>query len=359
MKVLGLFIELGSDGGVQRFGRHMALALSRFCRDRKYELELLSFVDAGTGYFDIAGERVEYLGCSRNRLLLQLRILKSGARFAYVNHAFIAPVLHAKNLVGGNIRYGVHIHGTEAWSPLNWARRRTLCAASFVTATSKHTGEEAVRIQGIKSRTVTVLYPPLDPCVNSGISTPPASRPYILTVSRMGEDYAGKRVDLAIKAFAGLAREFPEWQYVIVGSGMALPIYKKLVDSLGMKDRIAFAGRVSDEELMSYYRHCKFFLLPSKQEGLGIVFLEAMYHGRPAIGAPVGGTPEVVQNNVTGILADPDKNGELKDAMRRMMSDEDLRLKFGEAGRELVQAEFSYDAFEQRFHSLLAKEIGS
>jgi phosphatidyl-myo-inositol dimannoside synthase len=89
----------------------------------------------------------------------------------------------------------------------------------------------------------------------------------------------------------------------VMGQGDDLPRLRQLADDLGLPGAVEFLGFVSDEELQAQLRQCALFALPSKKEGFGLVFLEAMAQGRPCLGAQAGGIPEVLTPE-TGILVE-------------------------------------------------------
>jgi len=108
------------------------------------------------------------------------------------------------------------------------------------------------------------------------------------------------------------------------------------VKELGLEDRVRFAGRVSEEELNATYVGADLFVLPSEHdstafEGLGLVYLEAMAYGVPAIGCLESGATDVIQDGVNGLLVPPGDAEKLAAAIQRVLSDEALWKKMSEA----------------------------
>ena len=110
-----------------------------------------------------------------------------------------------------------------------------------------------------------------------------------------------------------------------------------------------------DELLPSYYNNSDVFVLPSLKEGFGIVFLEAMYYAKPCVGVRAGGIPEVVEDGKTGYLALPNNPQALADSITRLMSDNDLRDRMGQAAKERLDHEFSSAAFKRRLESAICQ----
>ena len=111
----------------------------------------------------------------------------------------------------------------------------------------------------------------------------------ILTVARLDARERYKGVDQLIEAMPAVLQTVPAARLRIVGTGSDLPRLKELAARLGVADSVEFAGFVDDEHLRAAYRDCALFALTSSGEGFGIVFLEAMAHGKPCLGARAGG----------------------------------------------------------------------
>jgi phosphatidyl-myo-inositol dimannoside synthase len=167
----------------------------------------------------------------------------------------------------------------------------------------------------------------------------------ILTVARL-VPRKGHRA--ALEAFAEVSREFPDAHYVIVGTGPEAERLKQLARDRGLEASVTFAGFVPAEKLPEFYGFCDLMLLANREEadgdveGFGIVFLEANAAGKPVIGGRTGGAVEAVQDEVTGLLVDPDDPGRLTAALRRLLSNAELRERLGRAGLQRVNLEFNW-----------------
>jgi phosphatidylinositol alpha-1,6-mannosyltransferase len=147
----------------------------------------------------------------------------------------------------------------------------------------------------------------------------------------------------------------PETVYMIVGDGDDRERLEELAKKNGMSGRVIFTGVVSDEELIGFYKRCDVFLMPSRQEGFGIVFLEAMAFEKPVIGGNHGGTPEVIVDNETGFLVEHGDVDALADRIIRLLLDEELCQRMGRAGRRRVEENYTFDPFRQRLISFLSR----
>jgi phosphatidylinositol alpha-1,6-mannosyltransferase len=128
---------------------------------------------------------------------------------------------------------------------------------------------------------------------------------------------------------------------------------QQLTAELGLGDRVRFAGGLHDLERDRELSSCDVFALPSSSEGFGIVYLEAMAHGKPCLAARAGGAPEAVLDGETGILVEPTVEA-VREAVLRMGASA-LRQRFSAAGRQRVATQFTYDAFRQHAFSLFER----
>jgi glycosyltransferase involved in cell wall biosynthesis len=101
---------------------------------------------------------------------------------------------------------------------------------------------------------------------------------------------------------------------------------------------VEFLGTVSRRELAERYRRAAVFCLPSRQEGFGIVFLEAMAHAKPIVAARAAAVPETVADGEVGILADPNDPDAFAQGLAALLTDQGLRRQMGDAGRRRVEA---------------------
>lgn len=167
-------------------------------------------------------------------------------------------------------------------------------------------------------------------------ATPAATRPTFLFVGRL-VPYKG--VDVLLKALPGL-----DANVVIIGNGPLRHSLERLARDLGITDRVRFAGEVSGDELLEWYQACDALVLPSvtRQEAFGMVQLEAMLYGLPVISTELGtGVSWVNQHQRTGLVVWPGDVGELRQALQRLIGDQELRHRFGAAGKTRVLSHFT------------------
>ncbi len=149
-----------------------------------------------------------------------------------------------------------------------------------------------------------------------------------------------KGYEFLLEAVEKVRKVVPDIFCFIVGEGDHA--YTKKLESMvkakGLESSIVFAG--FQKNVLNYIAAFNVFVLPSLMEGLGIVLLEAMAMRKPIIASRVGGTPEVVENGVTGILVPPGDSGLLADEIFKLIQDPQTQVMMGDAGKKRLQSHF-------------------
>lgn len=211
--------------------------------------------------------------------------------------------------------------------------------AHVVVSTSRYSRDRIVESYGIPAAKV-VLIPELidlDGWRADHEATPAdeAAPPAVLTVAHM---YPRKNIPVLLQAYACLRAQGIAFQGWIVGDGPCRRDWERRRDELGLQGEVVFLGTVSRTELASRYRRAAVFCLPSRQEGFGIVFLEAMVNGKPIVAARAAAVPETVIHGEVGLLADPSEPTAFAHGLAVLLADAGLRRRMGEAGRRRVEA---------------------
>jgi glycosyltransferase involved in cell wall biosynthesis len=152
-----------------------------------------------------------------------------------------------------------------------------------------------------------------------------------------------KGLTYLIEAAQQIVKTHPNTQFAIVGEG---PLKGQLINKLTaakLLNNFVFMGGLTDDELSAMYGCSDVFVLPSIQEGQGIVLLEALASGKPVVTFDIGGVNEVVINGETGLLASNRSSDELAEALLRLLGNSELRKKMGLAGRRFVEGNFTWD----------------
>lgn len=241
-------------------------------------------------------------------------------------------------------------------------RRRALRRSDLIIAISEFAAQETQRVLGEGVQPVVCplgLQPEYEEWARdaSGIPEAMRNRRCVLIVGRMAGPERDKGHESLIRAFTTVARCFPDALLVIVGRGADKTRLTHLVNQLGLDSNIHFAGYVPDRQLPAYYEAAQVFAMPSYAEGFGLVYLEAMFHGRPCIAGNQDAAREVVLDQETGLLVQPGNVQDLEGALIRLLSDPETAARFGAAGRRRWEQHFTFARFAERLSKLLSPMI--
>lgn len=309
------------------------------------DCELLSLIRNGQPQPDLADKIRFGSALARGELLRQ-------HRWVFFTHL---GLLRALAPVPRRLRapYAVFLHGVEAWEKLaagdldlvNGARVRI--ANSVFTAT--------------RARGANPALGPVDVCplaLLPGPIPPPGqlaagATKRVLVVGRMDAAERYKGHEWLIDAWPAIVAAAPSAELLIVGDGDDRPRLQAHARSSPAAALIRFTGFVDEVQLAQQYADAAVFAMPSRGEGFGLVYLEAMSHGLPCIGTRDDAAGEVIVDGETGLLVEPARPDSLVEAIRALLSDEDLRLRLGAAGRVRVQRDFTFETFRRRLIGVL------
>ncbi len=160
----------------------------------------------------------------------------------------------------------------------------------------------------------------------------------ILTVGRLTEQ---KNTGVLIDALAILQEEKTPFHAVIVGDGPQRSEIERRISEKGLPDRVTLKMPGGRNELAREFASCGIFVLPSIREGLGLVLVEALLMKRPVAASRNGGTTEIVEDGVTGLLFDPHDPRDLAEKLSRLLRDRNLAEELASRGYEQVRSRFS------------------
>jgi teichuronic acid biosynthesis glycosyltransferase TuaC len=162
-------------------------------------------------------------------------------------------------------------------------------------------------------------------------------------ITGLGNLYPTKGFDLLIEAFSILRGEFDDLQGLIVGGGTERTALESLIQRHALEGRVELVGAKPPEEAMGYLAACDLFCLPSWSEGFGIVYLEAMAHGKPVIAVEGQGCAELIERHQTGLLVPPRNAEAVAGAIRHLLNHREEARTMGQRGHDLVHQHYSWD----------------
>jgi phosphatidyl-myo-inositol dimannoside synthase len=363
--LIGLFPELDAPGGIQRAGRHLALVMSEYAASHKMEYRFLSLNDSQELHrMHVADKEFVFTGADRGKARFVANALRAARRrpkLVLAAHPNLAPIIRGMRLLAPRMKSIVCAHGVEVWEPLPARRRNALRKASLVLSPSRATADHLTSLQGVATDQIRVLPWALDPdfaVKNSATASAqlPESFPRSRTILCVGRWLATERykgMDTLILAMPRLLLRWPDVQLAIVGSGDDRAWLENIARDSGVQRHVHFSSGLSYEQLSACYQAAEIFALPSRGEGFGFVYLEAMAHGKPVIGGAHGGAPEVIVDGVTGYVVQHGDPVQLATSLDALLADPEQARKMGEAGRQRVEKEFRFNVFAKSFKRIL------
>jgi glycosyltransferase involved in cell wall biosynthesis len=266
------------------------------------------------------------------------------------------------------IPYWTVTHGVEAWNITNPLLKRALQEADLILSVSNYTRERLLKEQNLDSDRIVILPNTFDP-EQFKIAPKPnyllekyhllPDQPIILTVARLAALERYKGYDQIIQVFPKIKTVIPDIHYILVGKGADRTRLKKLIIDLNLEDNITLTGFIADEELNNYYNLCDVFAMPSKKEGFGIVYLEALACGKPVLGGNQDGAIDALCNGELGALVDPDNLDEITETLIEILRGNypNQIMYQPEALRQKVIETFGFKKFKQTLEIYLQKEL--
>ena len=289
--------------------------LERECREKGIECRILALGQLDP---DPEGERQVNAWNSRLRCFGSHRFAFARAATAsMVSWADVMVSTHVGltsliNLVPRDVRPVTltFIHGIEVWRPLRWRHRCALRNSDYVISNSRFTAKKAnifnPWLGGVHCCHLGIKHGEEGDSESSEeINRLAPTRHDILIASRMVKGQCEKGHRVLIAAMEPVVAAIPDARLIIAGTGDDLATYRDLAGQSRVANRIHFTGFVSSSALRALYRRVGVFAMPSRQEGFGLVYAEAMAAGLPCVASTFDASSEVVLDGRTGLVVDP------------------------------------------------------
>jgi glycosyltransferase involved in cell wall biosynthesis len=178
----------------------------------------------------------------------------------------------------------------------------------------------------------------------------------VISVSRL---VPKNGMDILIKAAAMLKTQIQNSNFLIhiLGSGPEEKKLKKRVKDLKVTDIVEFKGEISPEDVPKFLQEADIFVRPSRSEGLGSAFLEAMAAGLPIVGTAVGGIPDFLKDGQTGLFCKVDDPRDLAAKLNLLLASDELRIRLGRNGQKLVQEKYTWDMVAIQMDNLFKRLV--
>jgi glycosyltransferase involved in cell wall biosynthesis len=349
IKVLHLVEDL-KVGGLEKVVASLATGLN----PRRFEVEVWCLARGGTvaDWLNLSGIPVRVLNLSSYHRPLPIvrlarRIRQSQADIVHTHGYFASTFGRLAAILAGMGRLVVHVHTTD----LSLSRRHFLierCLAHFahrvicISEAVQHFVERVERIPACKTCVIyngaDWLHAEVNPNLHVRLSRGLGAEDCVLASAGALVENKGHRI--LLDALRLLTPEFPALKLLLVGDGPLRSELEEQVHRFNLSQNVKFTGVLQD--VHSALVLADIFVLPTQhREGLSLAILEAMQHGLPVISTWIGGIPEAVEHNRSGLLVPPGDAGALKDAIANLVADVSLRRSMGEAGKKRFEERFT------------------
>ncbi len=261
-----------------------------------------------------------------------------------------------------DFEYAVIIHGIEAWNINSKIKKIALENSKKVIVVSNYTAEAVVSgVPAVKDKLFL-----LPNSVDGGkifIKEKPgflvekyglAGKKIIFTLCRLSSSEKYKGYDRVIEALPLIKREISEIKYILAGEGDDKERIEKLISDLNLKETVILAGHIDEQAKIDYYNLCDVFAMPSKGEGFGIVFLEALACGKPVVAGGEDGSRDALLGGDLGIMVNPDNVKEVAEAITGILKNNVHRaLLDADYLRKRTLEAYGADVFKKRVAELI------
>lgn len=341
---LGLGSMRAEAGGMARLGRLVARVLAEERAAGRVEVGGALLAD-GAAPADLA---LPLVGCRGSRGRFVWNAWLAARDYGHFLYNFSGLARAHNRLPGLRRPFATFLVGIDVWEDahpdrVRWARR-----ADLLVSISGHTRERAERAHGGLGHARV--------CWLATEEEAPAERrprphpPTALIVSRIDERENYKGHDELLTAWPRVTAQVPGARLLVIGAGSGLAELR--ARAAGMAG-VEFRGFVPEGQMQEVWDEADVFAMPSRGEGFGLVYAEAMRQGLPVIASVHDAGGEINLDSVTGFNVDLGRPDELGGRVIELLSDAGLRRRQGEAGRERWAEHFRYSAFRERFLGIL------
>ncbi len=357
-------MAFAQTGGIEKFNSCFLLALKDIAEKNGWQHAASLLYDNGSNAAYYPESR--FKGYKNNRILFLLSTFLQCRKFntIIIGHINLAILALAVRFFFPRKKVIMILHGVEVMEPVGGIRKMALQWCSQLIAVSRFTRNNLIQLQGIAPEKVVVFNNTIDPYFKLptqfdkpeyliqryGIR-PGEKLLFALTRLKWEEGYKG--YDQVIRALPLLKQQGLQVRYLIAGKAdeRSTAQVAALVEELGLKDNVALLGFLPDEEVTDHYLLSDVFVMPSKKEGFGIVFIEAMACGLPVVAGNKDGSTEALADGALGKLVDPDSPEAIAAAVAAQLAEQ--APVHGKLLQDKVLERFGFPVFKKNLEQIL------
>lgn len=339
---------IAKNSGIGRVARLMAKVMSNLCEDHPFNLRGVSLSDPRDAVLDWAwvrpcgGDRLRYVLGVQSKGIMAREIFYDSLSMARAH--FMGPARRHASLAW--------MHGVEVWEHARPDRLVVARRVGTLVTNSEYTRRRAASLHGGLER-ARVCW--LGTESDNPLSIKDGGLPTVLILSRIDLDLHKGHQEL-IDAWPRVVERVPVAKLLVAGAGPGYDAVRDAIARSPVAGSIKLTGYVPEEQLPQLWSRATVFAMPSRGEGFGLTYIEAMRHGVPVIASRQDAGQEVNVHGVTGYNVNLDTPEDLSEALISLLSDPEKACVMGAAGRERWRRHFTYSVFKSRFLGLLSEE---
>ncbi len=363
-----LFLTLstfGTIGGIQKVCRTLCKVLSDL-DGVEMPITVRSLCDHSKDLDERYLHNSQFKGFGYHRFLFTLEAIFQGLKTntLLISHVNLISVALIIKICNPKLKLIMLAHGTEIWRPLSSWKTKFIKKNMQVWAVSQYTATQIIQKHQIDPANVYVVNNCLDPFFEVPKNFNQSSRllkkynlkhkqPILLVISRLTYHDKGKGYDLLIPCIVDLVKEFPNLCYLIAGQAEQRETARlqQLILNHGVQSHVQLIGFIPEKELIEHYLLASIFIMTSKKEGFGLVYIEAAACGRKIICGNDDGSRDAILNGKLGQSIDPENPDELKKAIRQHLRNTDQHQEIHI--QDTCVKNFNYPQYKERLKVLL------
>jgi len=357
-----LLSAFSMQGGIERFNRAFLHAFYLLEQKKAYQYSAVILHDCNlkenpyvpsTYFKTFKGSKIYFLFYSLIHLFKKETWI--------MGHLNLAPIGYLRKKINPSNPLVLICHGIEVFQPLKGIKKKMLQQADLILAVSSHTKSELISKQKVAPEKIILFPNTLDPFFKlpENFNKPDylkkryqiAEEKVILTVARLNSREGYKGYDQILNIMPHLLKSGKNVKYILCGKADASEEtrIRKLIKELGIEPYVTLTGFIPENELADHYLLSDVFVMPSKGEGFGIVYLEAMACGREVVAGNKDGSTEALQFGKLGTLVDPDDLQDLLNGISNALSKPRDPLLI----QQNMLEHFSFEQFKKRTELVL------
>ena len=324
-----------TTGGIQKMTRTLAHSLYKLSLRNNLDFKLWSAYDSQRDLMPQYLPAENFRGFGVNRIGFTLKTIFTTPKpdVIIISHVNLALIGLLVKKINPNCKVWLIAHGIEVWRPLSKMKNLFLKTCDKIICVSNFTKQQMISRHNTEPAICTVLNNAVDPFMKLPEAfTKPAdllkryrlsgNDPILFTLTRLAYTEQYKGHDQVIKAISKLKLKFPGIKYILAGQYDHKEEIRiqKLISEHKVDEQVILTGFIEENELTAHFLLADLFVLPSKKEGFGIVFIEALACGLPVVCGNQDGSIDAICNGELGVAINPDDIDELEEAITNSLN---------------------------------------